>query len=100
MSSNLVAVWVLSWISILIMCVRLFLGRWYKKKFDMGDALTVAAIFFTLARIPFAHIVVLWRTNNISPSSGDIQKLSNDEIRHREIGGKFTLVQRCLYITV
>jgi hypothetical protein len=98
MVSIFVAIWVCHLIAILIMCTRLALGHWCKKKFDLGDALTAAAIFLTSAGLAFVHIVVLWKTNNIYPSLGDIHKLSEEEIRHREIGGKLILVARCLYI--
>jgi hypothetical protein len=100
MDRAIVIVWVCGLMSILIMCARIFLGRWCKRKFDVGDALTTTAIFFAFALIAFAHTVVLWKNNDISPSLGDIHKLSTDEIRHREIGSKFTLVVRCLYTSL
>jgi len=95
---TLVVVWVCCSLSILIMVSRLVGGKWCKKKFDLGDALTVVAIFLSFARIALTHVVILWKTNNISPSLGDTYKLSNVGIHHREIGSKFTLVARCLYI--
>lgn len=98
--STLATVWVCISLSILIMLARLLLGRWCKKKFDEGDALTCVAIFFSVARIAFTHVIVLWGTANISPSLGvaGIEKLGKEGVKHRELGGKFTLVARCLYI--
>jgi hypothetical protein len=100
MDPTIIALWACCLISILIMGARLFLGRWCKKKFDIGDALTVVAIIFVLAHIALSHVVLLWKTNDISPSLGDIHKLSNEELRQRELGSKFTIVQRCLYISL
>lgn len=84
------------------MLARLILGRWFKKKFDIADGLTCIAIFLSLARIAFAHVVVLWRTNNIYPSLGEagIEMLGAEGVRRREIGSKFTIIARCLYISL
>jgi hypothetical protein len=82
------------------MLARLLLGRWCKKKFDAADALTCVAIFLSVTRITFTHVIVLWGTANISPSLGvaGIERLGREGVRQRELGGKFTLVARCLYI--
>jgi hypothetical protein len=80
------------------MVIRLVLGRVCKQKFDLGDRLTVAAIVFSLARIAFTHVIIIWGTNNISDKYRDTHHFSRLEIYHREIGSKFTLVARSLYI--
>jgi len=95
---TLAVVWVCCILSILIMGTRLLLGRMFHKKFTLADGLTSAAIFFSFARIAFTHIIVLWKTNNISPDLGDLSVLSKKEIYEREIGSKLTLAARCLYI--
>lgn len=99
---TIAVVWVCCLLSILIMTARLLLGRACKKKFDVGDALTCVAIFLSFARIAFTHVIVLWKTNNIYPSLGQagIAALGSEGIRQRELGSKFTLVARTLYITL
>jgi len=95
---TLAVVWVCCILSILIMATRLLLGRMFRKKFTLADGLTAAAIFFSFARITCTHIIVLWKTNNISPDLGSLSVLSERQIYEREIGSKLTLVARCLYI--
>lgn len=97
---TLATVWVCTLLSILIMLARLVLGRWCKKKFDVADLLTCVAIFFSVARIAFTHVIIIWGTANISPSLGEagLLELGSERVREREMGGKFTLVARCLYI--
>lgn len=97
---TLATVWVCISLAILIMLARLILGRMCKKKFDTGDALTCVAIFFSVARIAFTHVIVIWRTNNIAPSLGEggIIALGVEGVWQREVGSKLVLVARCLYI--
>ena len=97
-TDSLVAVWVLCSLAIAIMVIRLVLGRICRQKFDMGDGLTVAAIFFSLARIAFTHVIVIWKTSNVSDEFRETHHFTGLEIYHREIGSKFTLVVRSLYI--
>ena len=95
---TLATVWVCISLAVLIMGARLLLGRICKKKFDMGDELTAFAIFFAIARIAFVHVIVLWKTNNISPDLGSLDGISRQEIYEKETGSKMTLIARCLYI--
>lgn len=99
-NNTIATVWVCISLSILIMLARLILGRMCKKRFDAGDALTCAAIFLSLARIVFTHVIVIWKTNNIYPSLGvqGIEAIGREGVRRRVVGSKFTLVARCLYI--
>jgi hypothetical protein len=96
----LATVWVCNSLAIVIMLARLILGRVCKRKFGAGDALTCAAIFLSIARIAFTHVVVLWKTNNIHPSLGEegIVLLGVEEVGRRVLGSQFTLVARFLYI--
>ncbi|KAH8594012.1 hypothetical protein B0O99DRAFT_184777 [Bisporella sp. PMI_857] len=95
---TLATVWICIVLSVMIMATRLGLGRWCKKKYGLGEALTTAAIFFALTRIAITQVIVLWKTNNISPDLGDLNRLSKHDIQQREIASKITLVARCIYI--
>lgn len=97
---TIIVVWVCFLLAIIIMAVRLIGGRWAKQKPDIGDALTLAAILLSLARIGFTHVIVLWKTNNVDENLQARFPLSAEEMYHREIGSKFTLVARCLYISL
>lgn len=80
------------------MIIRLVLGRVCSQKFDLGDRLTVAAIVFSIARIAFTHVIIIWGTNNMNDKYRETHHFSSLEISHREMGSKFTLVARSLYI--
>jgi hypothetical protein len=97
-TNSLAAIWIFCGLSVVIMFIRLVLGRVCRQKFGLGDQLTVAAIVFSLARIAFTHVIIIWGTNNISNKYRDTHQFSRLEIYHREIGSKFTLVARSLYI--
>jgi hypothetical protein len=97
-TNTLVAIWIFCGLAIVIMAIRLILGRMCKQKFDAGDQLTVAAIVFSLARIAFTHVIIIWNTSNVSDEYRAAHHFSSTEIYHREMGSKFTLVARSLYI--
>jgi hypothetical protein len=94
----LVAIWMFCSVAIVIMVIRLILGRLCRQKFDIGDQLTVAAIVFSLARIAFTHVIIIWKTSNITDEYRETNHFTSLEIYHREMGAKFTLVARSLYI--
>jgi ABC-type polysaccharide/polyol phosphate export permease len=97
-TNSLATAWILCGLAITIMVIRLVFGRLFKQKFDTGDQLTVAAIVFSIARIAFTHVIIIWGTNNISDAYRNTHQFSKLEIYHREMGSKFTLVARSLYI--
>ncbi|KAL5313082.1 hypothetical protein ACEPPN_019509 [Leptodophora sp. 'Broadleaf-Isolate-01'] len=82
------------------MVVRLAMGRYCETKWDAGDSLTAVAIFLSIARIAFTHVLIIWKTNNVSDTYQATHMFSQQEIYRREIGSKFTLIARCLYISL
>jgi heme/copper-type cytochrome/quinol oxidase subunit 4 len=97
-TNSLAAIWIFCGLAVVIMVIRLILGRLCKQKFDIGDRLTVAAIVFSLARIAFTHVIILWKMSNVTDEYRHSHHFSSTEIYHREMGSKFTLVARSLYI--
>jgi hypothetical protein len=100
MTDSLVVVWVCCTLAIVIMATRLILGRYCRAKWDAGDSLTVLAIFCSMARIAFTHVIIVWKTNNVSDEFREIHHFTEHEIYMREIGSKATLVARTLYISL
>jgi hypothetical protein len=98
MANALAGVWIFTITSVAIMILRLILGRKCKVKWDIGDSLTVAAIVFSAARISLVHVTILWKTNRITEEYRDTHLFSKLEIYQREMGSKFTLAGRVLYI--
>lgn len=94
----LVVVYLCITFAILLMLTRLVLGRVCKSRWDTGDSLTVVAVVFSIARIAFTHLIVVWKTNNVDDAFRDSHVWSVREVERREIGAKLTLGARCLYI--
>jgi hypothetical protein len=80
------------------MILRLILGRKCRVKWDVGDSLTVFAIILSVARIALTHVTILWKTNRFSEEYRKTHHFSDLEIYQREIGSKFTLAARLIYI--
>ena len=100
MSDPLATIWTCCSLAILIMATRLLMGRYCKTKWDAGDSLTALAIFCSIARIAFTHVLILWKTNNVSDEYRATHRFTQQEIFHREMGSKFTLIARSLYISL
>ena len=82
-----------------IMALRLVLRKARGQKFNLSDHLTMAAIFLVVLRSIFTTIVVLWQNNNVTEAYRQGHVFSAEEIYQREIGSKFTLVNRIFYNT-
>ena len=95
--TTVIIVWVSTWIAVCVMCARLILIRIHKKPFASGDYLTAGAIFCAVARLSLIHVVLIWGNNNFTPSFRADHKFTPQEIYHREIGGKLTIVDRVFY---
>ena len=98
MANALAGVWVFFSLSVSIMILRLILGRKCRVKWDIGDSLTVFAIILSVARIALTHVTILWKTNRFSDEYRQTHHFSDLEIYQREIGSKFTLGARLIYI--
>ena len=94
---TLIIVWVFTWIAVTIMCIRLLLVKINKKTFSIGDYLTMGAIFCAIARLSLIHVVLIWGSNNVTPKFRAAHRFTQEEIYHREIGGKLTIVNRLFY---
>ena len=96
----LATVWVCCSLAIIIMTTRIFIGRYCRSKWDFGDSLTVVAVFLSMARIAFTHVIIVFGTNNVDDAFRDTHEWTDREIWMREVGSKSTLVARCLYISL
>lgn len=89
--------WALTGLSVVIMLVRLFL-RWGRlRHFEMGDYLTMAAIVTILLRSSVEHVALVYGTNQVRAAVRKHHNFTPEEISHREIGAKMTMVNRTLY---
>jgi uncharacterized protein Usg len=94
---TLIIVWVFTWIAVTVMSLRILLVKINKKPFSIGDYLTMGAIFCALTRLSLIHMVLIWGSNNVTPKFRAMHHFTPQEIYQREIGGKFTIVNRLFY---
>lgn len=89
--------WLFSWITILIMCVRLAWRKLAKQDFNLGDYLTMAAIVCALTRLGLIHVVLIWGTSNIPPTVRESHDFTDREIYQRVVGSKCSIANRFIY---
>ncbi|KAJ6786535.1 hypothetical protein PWT90_08193 [Aphanocladium album] len=96
-STEIAVQWALTGLSVAIMLARLVM-RWQRlRKFEMGDYLTMAAIFAILLRSSVENVALVYGTNQIHPTARKKHYFTPEEISRREIGAKMTMVNRVLY---
>ncbi|KAH8819439.1 hypothetical protein F5884DRAFT_848762 [Xylogone sp. PMI_703] len=94
---TLAIMWTFTWTAVTIMALRLILRKVRGQKFEVGDYLTMACIFFILARCATIHVVLIWGSNNVTKEFRAHHVFTQKEIYQREIGSKLTLVNRTFY---
>jgi hypothetical protein len=100
MSGELLATWLCSCTAIFILSFRLLVQRYLGFNYNGGDYLCLLGILLLVAYVSMSHIIIIWGNNNIPPASRTSYHFSPQEIRHREVGSKITLVLRVLYISL
>jgi len=90
---------VFGFLSLSIMFLRLIMRKLRRQKFNCSDYLTMVAMFCLMARIAFTAVVVLWGNNNLTEKYRATNNFSSREIYQREVGSKFTIVNRVNYNT-
>ena len=97
MDSTLVILWVFTWVTVGLIALRLLVRKLKRSPFVLGDYFSVGAMFCALVRLALVHVVLLWGTNNMAAMFRQTHHFTPDEIRRREIGSKFVLVNRVFY---
>ncbi|KAL1621643.1 hypothetical protein SLS56_009113 [Neofusicoccum ribis] len=96
---TLLILWLLSWLAIAVMAVRLAMRKVRRQRFVLGDYLTMAAVVCAFVRLGMIHVVISWGTNNMSPKLRDSTDWTADEIFRRETGSKLAVANRVFYNT-
>ncbi|CAI7616250.1 unnamed protein product [Penicillium glandicola] len=97
MDPTLIILWVFTWVAVGLIVLRLLLRKLKGHQFILGDYFAMAAIFCALVRLPLIHVVLIWGTNNMSPTLRHTYHFTPEEVRHREIASKFVLANRVFY---
>ncbi len=94
---TLVIMWVFTWVSMAIMTFRLVMRKVRGQTFELGDHITIAAMFCLMARNGMIHVVFVWGTNNVTEAFRNSHHFTADEIHQREVGSKLTITNRVFY---
>ncbi|KAL2844247.1 hypothetical protein BJX68DRAFT_269775 [Aspergillus pseudodeflectus] len=89
---TLLVSWWATGVSLAIILTRVS-GRYVRiERLFREDKIMMASIIPLLTRMALVHVVLIWGTNNTT-----LEGLSEEDIRHREIGSKLVLVSRICY---
>jgi hypothetical protein len=89
---TLLVSWWATGVSLAIILTRVS-GRYVRiERLFREDKIMMASIIPLLTRMALVHVVLIWGTNNTT-----LKGLSEEDIRHREIGSKLVLVSRICY---
>lgn len=98
--TTIIILWVLTWLTIPIMVLRLVMRKVRRQKFEVGDFITMVAIICLIAQNCLVHIILRLGTNLIRPEDMDEYfKSPLEALRNRALGGKLTIVNRVVMIT-
>lgn len=89
--------WALTGASVAIMAFRLIMKLDKRRRFDMGDYCTMAAIVALLLRSAVENVPMIWGDNQVKPSIRETTTFTPQDIYRREIGSKMTMVNRVFY---
>ncbi|KAL4811584.1 hypothetical protein BDW67DRAFT_38546 [Aspergillus spinulosporus] len=89
---TLLVSWWATGVSLAIIVTRVC-GRYVRiERLFREDKIMMASIIPLLARMAFVHVILIWGTNNTK-----VDGLTDEEIRHREIGSRLVLAARIFY---
>ncbi|KAM0322191.1 hypothetical protein ACHAQA_009681 [Verticillium albo-atrum] len=89
--------WLFSWLALVIMVARLVWRKVARQPFNGGDYLTMGACFCVMARMGLIHVVLTWKTNNVSAAIRKTYVFTAEDIHRRQVGSKLSLVNRVFY---
>ncbi|KAI9682901.1 MAG: hypothetical protein M1829_006337 [Trizodia sp. TS-e1964] len=92
-------VWICTGLAVAIMLLRLGMRKFRSQVFEIGDYLTMFALFNLLGRSVLAHVCLVYGTNNVSADFRRTHQFTMEEIQNRELGSKLILVDRFFYDT-
>ncbi|KAL7898160.1 hypothetical protein HDV63DRAFT_32185 [Trichoderma sp. SZMC 28014] len=97
MDPTLLIHWLFTWLSLLIMAIRLWGRKYVRQPFNRGDYLTMGAAACALIRLGMIHVVLTWGTNNMTAAQRAHHDFTPTDIYRREIGSKLTITNRFFY---
>lgn len=87
--------WAMTGASVAIMAFRLIMNVSKRRRFEMGDYFTMAAIVTLLLRSSVENVPMVWGDNQVSHRA--TTHFTPQDIYRREVGSKLTMVNRVFY---
>ncbi|KAK0633893.1 hypothetical protein B0T14DRAFT_507991 [Immersiella caudata] len=97
---SLVVILSMSAASVVVLILRLASRRLQRSKMDIGDWLAVLDILVWGCFLGVVPGVLIWGTNNLTAEVREALVPGSEEVANREMGSKFLLVHRVMYISV
>jgi hypothetical protein len=101
LSSDILPVVIILWVfasaAMIIMILRLIIRKLRKHRFEASDYVTMACMFFLLARSALDHVVIIWGTNDVTEAFRASHVFTVDDIYRREVGSKLVVTVRLIY---
>jgi hypothetical protein len=98
-TQTLYVLYIFTGLAIFLMVFRVILRRVRGQQWNLSDYLTMACMFFLLARTSMIHVVLVWGTNNVPRIYRHFHDFTEQEIYQRETASKLLLVSRTMYNT-
>ena len=98
-TQTLYVLYVFTAFAMFLMVFRVVLRRVRGQDWNISDYLTMACMFFLLARTSMIHVVLVWGTNNVPKIYRHYHTFTDKEIYQRETASKLLLASRTMYNT-
>lgn len=95
--TDIIVLWCMTGGAVCIMVARLVLRKYRNQRLELGEYLTMAALFAILLRGSVINVAISWGTNRLTAAERKGHVFTSQEIYQREIGAKMTIVNRCFY---
>lgn len=94
-TQEIIIMWALTGASVAIMAFRVIMNVSRRRRFDMGDYCTMAAIVTLLLRSSVENVPLVWGNNQVKHRA--TITFTPQDIYRREVGSKLTIVNRVFY---
>ncbi|TLD31596.1 hypothetical protein PspLS_02541 [Pyricularia sp. CBS 133598] len=95
--TTLLVHWLFSCLATAIIVARVVWRKIIWRKLNLGDWLSIAAIFCIVTRLIMIHFVLTLGTSNISEEYRRVHQFTPQEIAQRETGSKLAIANRFFY---
>jgi hypothetical protein len=92
---TIIVSWVFTWLAIFVMAIRLVMRKLRRQKFELGDYITMAAIFCLIVQNILVHMTLVLGTTVGHVFDSNIR----NELPQRKVGAVCAVISRVFLIT-